>query len=83
MKASKSINVLIESIDSIISKNRSSFSPEECRSLEGVKLKLIEVKTQNISGNKSQRNTFVQSIILELLKLLLDPNTWDKIKHIL
>lgn len=78
-----SIKSLVESIDSIISKNRSSFSPEECCSLESVKLKLLEIESQGFSKSSFQKNSFVQSIVVELLKILLDPNTWEKIKNIL
>ncbi len=82
MEKQNSISELIESFDSFISKNRSSFSLEECYVLENVRLKLLQLKTQFEQCSKSQRRAIIQTIITELLKVVIDPKTWNDIKNI-
>jgi hypothetical protein len=82
MKRQFSIRDIIESYDSIISKNRSSFSPKEIRVLKGVKLKLLELNVLGSNCDTSRKRTIIQSIILEVIKILINPITWDKLKDI-
>lgn len=82
MENQNSISKLIESFDSVISKNRSSFSLKECYVLEKVRLKLLHLNTQYEQSSKSQRRAIIQTIITELLKVLIDPKTWNDIKNI-
>lgn len=76
-----SISELIESFDSFVSGNRSSFSLEECCILDNVRLKLLELNTQTSHADKSLRRTIIQSIITELMKIMIDPKTWNDIKN--
>lgn len=82
MKQQISIRDIIESYNSIISKNRSSFSPKEFRVLKGVKLKLLEINDPGSNCDTSRKRTIIQSIILEVIKILINPITWDKLKDI-
>ena len=82
MKAQNSIKELIELFDSIVSKNRSSFSLEECSVLETVKIKLMEIQTQNSQSDKSKKRSIIQSLVVELLKILINPKMWNDIKNI-
>ncbi len=82
MEKQNSISKLIESFDSFISKNRSSFSLEECNVLENVRLKLLQLNAQFEQSSKSQRRAIIQTIITELLKIVIDPKTWNDIKNI-
>jgi len=80
MNVIKSIEELIELFDSIVSKNRSSFSLEEHSVLETVKMRLLEIQTQNSQSNKSQKRVIIQALVVELLKILVNPKTWNDIK---
>ncbi|MCL5028405.1 MAG: hypothetical protein M1480_05220 [Bacteroidetes bacterium] len=82
MKAQYSIKELIESFDSVVSKNRSSFSLEECSVLENVRQNLLEFSVEYTQGSKSQRRAIIQTVIIELLKIMIDPKTWNDIKNI-
>lgn len=81
MKAQNSIIELIELFDSIVSKNRSSFSLEELIVLETVKIKLIEIQTQNSQIDKTNKHSIIQALVVELIKILINPKTWNDIKN--
>ncbi|MBU2493179.1 MAG: hypothetical protein KJ571_11195 [Bacteroidetes bacterium] len=81
MEKKNSISELIESFDSFVSRNRSSFSLEEHNVLENVRLKLEGLKVQYSQSSKSQRRAIIQTIVTELLKILADPKTWNDIKN--
>lgn len=81
MKKKNSISELIESFDSFVSRNRSSFSREECNVLENVKRKLEGLNVQYSQSSKSQRRAIIQTIVTELLKILANPKTWNDIKN--
>ena len=80
MEKKKSISELIESFDSFISKNRSSFSREEYCVLRKVRQKLLKVGSSR--NKKSQRRAIIQTIVTELLKILVDAKIWNDIKNI-
>lgn len=82
MEKQISFSELIESFDSFVSENRSSFSLEECRILDNVRLKLLELNAHNSHVDKSLRRTIIQSIISELMKILIDSKTWNDIKNL-
>jgi hypothetical protein len=77
-----SISKMIEHIDSIISKNRSSFSTEECRVLEKVKRELLKLDVPSSKKKLLEKREIVRIIVSELLKLLLNPKSWVDIKNI-
>ena len=81
MKAQYSIKELIESFDSVVSKNRSSFSLEECYVLENVRHNLLKLQAGNNKSSKYQRRDIIQTIIVELFKIMIDPKTWNDIKN--
>ncbi len=82
MKAQYSIKELIESFDSVVSKNRSSFSHEEWGVLENVRQNLLKLNVEYAQSSKSQRRVIIQTIVIELLKIMIDPKTWNDIKNI-
>ncbi len=82
METKNSKSELIESFDSIVSKNRSSFSLEECYVLENVRHNLLLLQVGNNQSSKTQRRTIIQTIVIELLKIMIDPKTWNDIKNI-
>ena len=77
-----SISKMIELIDSIVSKNRSSFSVEECRVLEKVKQELLKLDAPSSKKKLLEKREIVRIIVSELLKLLLNPKIWVDIKNI-
>ncbi len=81
MKKKNSISELIESFDSFVSRNRSSFSLEEQNVLENVMLKLEGLEVQYSKSSKSQRRAIIQVIVPELLKILINPKTWNDIAN--
>ncbi len=77
-----SISKMIEFIDSIISKNRSSFSIEECRVLEEVKQELIKLDVASSKKKLLEKREIIRTIVSELQKLLINPKIWTDIKNI-
>jgi hypothetical protein len=82
MKKKNSIKEMIELLDSFISKNRSSFLPEEYCVLKSVRLKLLKMQKKSFAEKICQKDTIVQSIITEIIKIIINPDTWNKLKNI-
>ena len=77
-----SISKLIESFDSFISKNRSPFSVEDFHVINDVRHKLSKLIKSQSNNKQIRRREIINSMIFELLKLLIDPKIWDQLKNL-